>query len=430
MGHDVFISYSSEDREGADRIREFLHCQGIRCWIDKKDLRFAGHYDREIEKAIRRSRVVVWLASRRSIESEYVKFEISTALNHNKPVGPVYLEPMDPAGLPAPFNLKLAAVQGIEYYAGPAEEMLEKLAQELGTLVRSSRRRRLALSTAVAAATVAVALGLWSILPDPEGGEDAVVPDALPSSDPWAVPPAKSLPAQVAGLSAADVLEVAYTGSPPIAASQTTRPGIQMEILARRSGETTFSPLEDGNTLHSETDDYFLAFRPRSSGFLYVFQVDSQGKKTWLFPENETSDLSSGINPLESEVVVQVPSLEEKRVLFLDSTEGIEHIYTVFSSTPWPELEEVLARPGRPWPVSPPTDAGPAQVAVRSPNGLLVRGVGGARVIKTTDQIAEPFLVQRTDRDKTYSLPISTELLQASGSFLVIERWFRHEARK
>ena len=145
MSHDVFISYSGEDREEAQRIREFLQTRGIRCWIDKKNLRFARHYDREIEQAIRRSRVVVWLASRRSTASDYVKFEISTALNYKKPLGPVYLEPMDPAALPPPFNLKLAAVQGIEYHAGPTEENLEKLAEELRALVRSGRRRELAL---------------------------------------------------------------------------------------------------------------------------------------------------------------------------------------------------------------------------------------------------------------------------------------------
>lgn len=431
MSHDVFISYSSEDGEEAQRIREFLQTQGIRCWIDKKNLRFACQYDREIERAIRRSRIVVWLASRRSLASDYVKFEISTALNHNKPVGPVYLEPMDPAALPSPFNLKLAAVQGIEYHAGSTEENLGKLGEELLALVRSVRRREVALRAAMLmAVTAAVALGLWRIHGTPQTVQQPVSskpPETSLPSACWVIPPARDLPPRVARLPAAEVLEIAYAGSPPAAASQAQRPGLQMEILARRSGDTRFSPLRDGDTLASETDDYFLAIRPLSGGYLYVLQVDSVGKKTWLFPENETSVHSSGTNPLEPEMVVQVPSVESKRVLYLDTTPGIEHIYAVFCAARWPELEEALARPVPP-PASP--SAEPSQsllaIAVRTPNGLATRGVGGTRPEGSFSELAASFLVPCTDRDNTYQLPLSPQPVQASGPFLVIERWFRH----
>jgi hypothetical protein len=135
---------------------------------------------------------------------------------------------------------------------------------------------------------------------------------------------------------------------------------------------------------------------------------------------------------VQSDTTLQVPSAESDLVLFLDNTTGIEHIYTVFSATRWPDLEDALARSAES-PAAPPatrTDVPLAATTVRSPNGLLVRGVGGVRVDKSAGQVTESFLVQRTDRDQTYSLPISTEPLRASGAFLVIERWFRHEARK
>ena len=486
MGYDVFISYSSEDRETAQRIRESLESRGIRCWIDRKDLRFTRQYDREIDQAIRRSRVILWLASPRSIKSDYVKFEISSALNHGKPVGPVYLEPMEPSNLPSPFNLKLAAVQGIEFYAGPAEAMTEKLVQELLVLVRTSRDRRLGVSVAILAILAAVAFGLWSILPDPKAEQDMAasgsavdVPPPLdpkanqapkpsqpqapkpsqpqtarlrsanmlsgpqtaqdvfaidgpitsPSSGREVGPAVKPLPSHVARLPAADVLKIAYTGSPPASVSQAERPGIQMEILASRSGESTFSPLKDGDTLYSETDDYFFAFRPLSRGYLYVFQVDTVGKKTWLFPDNETTEFSSGINPLEPKVVVQVPSAEQQRVLFLDRTVGVEHVYAVFSSVRWPALEQALMRADQPPSVRQAPGEHPAllAVSVRSPNGLLGRGVGGTRPETSPSDVAASFLVERSDRNNTFRLPLSPSPVQASGSFLVIERWFRHE---
>ena len=432
MSHDVFISYASDDGDKARGILEFLKSRGISCWIDKEDLRFTRRYDRAIEQAIRRSRVVVWLASGRSLASDYVKFEISTALNHGRPIGPVYLEPIDPAGLPAPFNLKLAAIQGIEYYEGSTEENLEKLAGELRALVRASRRRQMALGAAILiAVAAAIGLGLWGILLGRQDVQRAGVPASpgtVPSSDPWAVPAARPFPPQVASLPAADVLKIAYTGSPPAAASQAQRPGLQMEILARRSGESTFSPLRDGGTLASETDDYFIALRPFSAGFLYVFQIDATGKKEWLFPENGTSSYSSGSNPVRPDEILQVPSAESDRVLFLDDTTGVEHIYTVFSAARWPDLEDALARPVPSPPPSPATGPGAllAAVTVRSPNGLLGRGVGGVRVKTSTGQIAESFLVKRTNRDQTCSLPVSAQPLQASGRFLVCERWFTH----
>ena len=437
MTHDVFISYASKDGAEARGILEFLESRGIRCWIDKQELRFTGKYDSEIERAIRKSCVVIWLASQRSVESDYVKFEISTALNDKKRIGPVYLEPMDPARLPAPFNLKLANVQGIQLCAGPREENLEKLVNDLWPLIRSHRRRRPALAAGIVVVLAAVvALGLWIASAFREGPQEPVDvkppaperPESPAALDGWVTPPAKPLPSGVARLSAADILEVAYTGLPPAAPLQAERPTLQIEILARREGQTAFSRLKDGDTLASRKDDYFVALRPLSAGFLYVFQVDSTGKKEWLFPENETCSYSSGCNPVRPDEILQVPSAESDRVLFLDDTAGVEHIYTVFSATGWPDLEDALSGPVES--PAPPPATGPGArlpvMTVRSPNGLLGRGVGGARVQTSTGQIAKSFLVQRTDRDQTCSLPISTQPLQASGRLLVIERWFKH----
>lgn len=428
MSHDVFISYASEDAATANRIFQFLQGRGIRCWIDKQDLRFGGKYDRAIEQAIHRSRVVLWLASPHSLASDYVKFEIATATNCRTTIGPIYLESMDPSRLPAPFNLKLANVQGIEWFKQAEDVNLQKLAAEVKGLIRGLRVRQAALAGGiVAVALVALTIGFLGVLMWSQGEEPgrtrSHVPLASTSPQDSASMP---FPQRLEQLPAADILKIAYAASPPNLRTDAERPGLGLEILARRHTESNFARLNDGDSLSSQKDDYLLVVRPETAGFLYVFQVDTVGKKTWLFPKNETSAYSSGYNPVKSGKVLQVPSAESERVLFLDKSQGIEHIYTVFSATQWPELERALSHaevvPTRSDEKR--ADAPLSQTLVESPNGLLSRGVGGTRPVPGDASVS--FVVQRTEAQGNWSLPVSTVPIRANGAFLVVERWFRH----
>ena len=230
--------------------------------------------------------MVLWLASPRSIASDYVKFEIATAAGNNRPIGPIYLEPMDPSRLPAPFNLKLANVQGIEWFEGPEEANLERLARDLRGLLHAGRWKRVAAAAAVALTACVVALAAWqfqAFSPRPR----AIVGNPRqtePTAGDWAAPPQKPLPAAVARLPAAEVLKIAYGGAPPLPAADAKHPALELEILARQHTQSNFARLKDGDALASQQDDYFLALRPLTGGFLYVFQINSVGKKTWLFP--------------------------------------------------------------------------------------------------------------------------------------------------
>jgi serine/threonine protein kinase len=235
-----------------------------------------------------------------------------------------------------------------------------------------------------------------------------------------------NLPSQMKDLQTAEVLRIAYTGQPPNASAAAEKPALQHVILARRQGESTFAPMMDGDSLASEKDDYFIVVRPLSQGYLYVFQVDSNGNKTWLYPKNESSHFSSGSNPVQSGEIVQIPSTESNQVLFLDRSTGIEHLYAVFSSTQWTDLERALANPGPTQPEVKPPNGDLMTTAIRSPNRLLNRGVGGVRVDKSLQNVAEKFVVQRKEKGQTISLPISVEPIQSSGSFMVLERWFKH----
>src|SRR5262249_15943108 len=144
-----------------------------------------------------------------------------------------------------------------------------------------------------------------------------------------------------------------------------------------------------------------------SPGYLYVFQVDSSGKKEWLFPKNESS-FSSGSNPVQAGEVIQIPPPELERAFYLDETPGIEQIYAVLSASPSQKLEQVLSK-------NMPQFAG----KVQKPKALGLRGIGGMHS-------AEPLRVDRIEDGQTIPLSMTASLQEADGPFLVSERWFTH----
>ena len=420
--YDVFISYRREGGSDlAEVVCKHLKTRGYRVFLDVRETP-AGPFDESLTQTIESTPDFVVLLTdgcfdRCHSADDWFRTEIAHALATGRNVVPLRVEDFEfPPQETLPDQIaQLPRHQNIRYIREHCDATIDDLCRRLLSTSRVTRGRMAIRSVGLAGILGVLAWVLWGIF----------------SSRPpekWVTPPAKSLPAQVAQLPAAEVLRLAYGDSPPAAPSQAQRPALQLEILARRVGETTFSRLDDGHTLASQTDDYFIALRPLSPGFLYIFQVDSLGKRAWLFPQNKTSSYSSGSNPVKPQEILQVPSAGSKRVLFLDDNVGIEHIYAVFSATRWPELEEALGRPAGP---SAHTESEPHLLAtvVRAPNGLAGRGVGGVRVEESLTGVGASFIVERTDRTQTYSLPVSAQPLQASGSFLVVERWFRHVAR-
>jgi hypothetical protein len=400
----IFLSYARADREAAALIVDLLRRRGIDCWVDQEGILPGTRYDREIERAIRRSGAVVWLVSSNSVLSDYVKFEVMTACHHHKPILPVRLEPIDLADLPAPLNLKLGNVQAWDYFAASAEDLGAGLADGLRAMVLRDRRKFLGrVGASVAGLGVVVgSLSAWGLVRSGDG------PGAV-------VPPPHSIPPKLAGLPFGEVMRVAYTEAPPAPASGRSRAALQVEIQARRRGEREFTALRDGEALASRADDYRIIAKALSPGFLYLFQVDAMGKVDWLFPRNETSAASSGSNPLEVGQSIRVPGSDSgaSQSLYLDTTVGVEHVYAVFSATRWPRLEQALARS---LPIEEEATAGAVAMrgVIDEPSALGLRGVGGVRKDAPTAGGLNP--------------PPVGDRFQGESYFLVLERWFRHVA--
>jgi peptidyl-prolyl cis-trans isomerase C len=75
--HDIFLSYSTQDRERLTPLFYALEQQGWSVFWDHQSIHIGEHWHRKIDEAIRTSRCVVVVWSKHSLESEWVLEEAS-----------------------------------------------------------------------------------------------------------------------------------------------------------------------------------------------------------------------------------------------------------------------------------------------------------------------------------------------------------------
>lgn len=91
MKLDVFISYSSQNRDVADKLCHFLEDRGLSCWIAHRNIT-TGNYAGEITRAVRAADNIVVLCSKKAGKSPHVKNEVTMAFNQNKVILPYFLD--------------------------------------------------------------------------------------------------------------------------------------------------------------------------------------------------------------------------------------------------------------------------------------------------------------------------------------------------
>lgn len=391
----VFISHASRDATRAGELCAALEAEGCPCWIAPRDIPPAMPWPDAITAGVKGSRALVVLLTARSMLSPHLLREVELAVASGKPVIPVRL---DATPLAAGLQFFLSSVQWIDAGDDPPERQAAKVrsALERTPIIPPAPPRWLSLRPSGIVAAVAILVGIVAVLRS-WNSTGSVEP-----------PPPISLPAEVASLPFAELLQTVWAGAPP--AGGATRPELSLEILAKRQDSDVLVAVRDGDPLRSAVDRYVLTARPTTPGHLYVVQIDSRGAIFWLFPKNATCDDSTGTNPV-APGRIEIPG--DGRGLVLDDVAGDEHVYVVFANARWPELEKRLAEAAR------------AAPAGRPLSGMLIasrsRGVAGTRPL-STDQ--SPVRIDGRD----LAAPAAAALLhEASGSMLVIKRWFRHE---
>lgn len=89
-----FISYSSKDKEFAEKLYNDLQSQGVRCWFAPTHMRIGDKIRRRIDETIRVYDKLLLILSQHSLQSQWVEQEVETALEKERDVNVTVLFPV------------------------------------------------------------------------------------------------------------------------------------------------------------------------------------------------------------------------------------------------------------------------------------------------------------------------------------------------
>jgi hypothetical protein len=124
MTHDVFVSYSNQNKKDALVISAALEGQGIRCWIAPRDLAPGTNWAESILAAIKIARTMILVFSHHANQSQHVLREVGYAVNTAMPIIIFRLE-----DLPYSSSLSyyLTSHQWLEVISGPLQERITEI---------------------------------------------------------------------------------------------------------------------------------------------------------------------------------------------------------------------------------------------------------------------------------------------------------------
>ncbi|WP_405320890.1 toll/interleukin-1 receptor domain-containing protein [Methanobrevibacter thaueri] len=97
MSKDIFISYSTNDTDIAEKARDYLEENGLDCWMAPRDIKTSDNYAQEIMDALNEAKIVTLIFSKSSNESPYVLEELDKAYR-DKPILPFRIDDVLPKG--------------------------------------------------------------------------------------------------------------------------------------------------------------------------------------------------------------------------------------------------------------------------------------------------------------------------------------------
>jgi hypothetical protein len=124
MPHEVFISYSEEDKVTANAICHALERQGIRCWIAPRDIKYGESWGAAIVEGLDASKVMVLVFSSTANVSPHVNREVQRAIDNGITVIPFRVENVEPTKT---LEYYISALQWLDAVTPPIEQHIEKL---------------------------------------------------------------------------------------------------------------------------------------------------------------------------------------------------------------------------------------------------------------------------------------------------------------
>lgn len=163
---DVFISYSTENQQLAERICRILEENGISYWFAPRNIHGSDDFAEKIPVAIEDSKVFLMLLSRPAQESRWVQRELGEADDLKKPIFTLFLEDFT---LNRKFNFILRNNQ--HYVASLGfDQQIQRLLSDLPPFLTGEKRPEptppprknpLPLILGVCAAAAALLIGVW-----------------------------------------------------------------------------------------------------------------------------------------------------------------------------------------------------------------------------------------------------------------------------
>ena len=169
--HDVFISYSNQDKEVADALCATLERRKIRCWIAPRDVPPGQPWPAAIIRAIGEAKVFVLVFSGNANKSPQVFREVERAVSKEIPILPFRIEDVPPSD---EMQYYIGSIHWLDALTPPIESHMGRLADTVLKLMevvvepvpqpiairRPSWRHPLLILAVVVLAVVALAFAL------------------------------------------------------------------------------------------------------------------------------------------------------------------------------------------------------------------------------------------------------------------------------
>jgi hypothetical protein len=135
--HDVFISYSSEDKPIADAICNYLESRQIRCWVAPRDILPGMNYQESIIDAIDSSSIMVLIFSSHSNKSPHVLSEVNEAMSNEIIIIPFRIEDILPSKA---MKYLISVPHWLDAMTPPLEQHIRELEETIKILIEKKKR--------------------------------------------------------------------------------------------------------------------------------------------------------------------------------------------------------------------------------------------------------------------------------------------------
>jgi hypothetical protein len=136
--HDIFVSYSSEDKPIADAICNHLESRHIRCWVAPRDILPGMNYQEAIIDAIDSSSIMVLVFSSHSNESPHVLTEVNEAMSNGVIIIPFRIENILPSKA---MKYLISGPHWLDAMTPPLEKHILELEETVRILIERKQQK-------------------------------------------------------------------------------------------------------------------------------------------------------------------------------------------------------------------------------------------------------------------------------------------------